>query len=92
MIDDFIDALGDTIKERFSVLDQAYIDDLLIEVRKDAKDELNSRFTVRYALVDGATEQLESRILFAEEKNADEAAQQGLYGKSCRVAAVLLEK
>jgi hypothetical protein len=92
MINDLIDALADIIKERFSVLDQAYIDDLLAEVRKDAEDELTTRFTIRYVLFDGATEQLESRILFSEEKKADEAALEGFYGKSCRVAAVLLEK
>ena len=92
MINDLIDALADIIKERFGVLDEAYIDDLLAEVRKDAEDELTTRFTIRYVLLDGATEQLESRILFAEEQKADEAALEGFYGKSCRVAAVLFEK
>ena len=92
MIDEFIDALTDSIKERFGVLDQASIDDLLLEVRKDAEAEFKNRFAARYLLVDSATEQLESRIFFAEEKHADQAALEGFYGKSCRVAAVLLEK
>ena len=51
MIDEFIDALADILKERFGVLDQAYIDDLLVEVRKDAEDKLTTRFPVRYVLV-----------------------------------------
>jgi len=92
MIDDIIDALTDSIKERFGVLDQAYIDDLLLEVRKDAEDELQTRFTVRYVLVDGETGQLESRTLFADQSAADEAAKQEIRGKSCRVAVVLLDE
>ena len=92
MIDEFIDALTDSIKERFGVLDQAYIDDLLLEVRKDAEDELTTRFTVRYVLVDGETGQLESRTLFADQNAADEAAKQDIRGKSCRVAVVLLDE
>ena len=91
MIDEFIDALTDSIKERFGVLDQAYIDDLLLEVRKDAEDELESRFTVRYVLVDADTGQLESRTLFTEEDAAEEAAKQPINGKSCRVAMLLLD-
>jgi len=92
MIDEFIDALTDSIKERFGVLDQAYIDDLLLEVRKDAEDELTTRFTVRYVLVDGETAQLESRTLFSDQSAADEAAKQEIRGKSCRVAVVLLDE
>ena len=91
MIDEFIDALTDSIKERFGVLDQAYIDDLLLEVRKDAELELESRFTVRYVLVDADTGQLESRTLFTEEQAAEEAAKQPINGKSCRVAMLLLD-
>ena len=90
MIDEFIDALTDSIKERFGVLDQAYIDDLLLEVRRDAELELESRFTVRYVLVDADTGQLESRTLFTEQA-AEEAAKQPINGKSCRVAVVLLD-
>ena len=71
MIYDIIDALTDSIKERFGVLDQAYIDDLLLEVRKDAEDELTTRFTVRYVLVDGETGHLESRTLFSDQSAAD---------------------
>ena len=92
MIDELIDALADIIKERFGVLDQAYIDDLLLEVRKDAEDELTTRFTVRYVLVDGETGQLESRTLFSDQSAADEAAKQEIRGKSCRVAVVLLDE
>ena len=91
MIDEFIDALTDSIKERFGVLDQAYIDDLLLEVRRDAELEIESRFTVRYVLVDADTGQLESRTLFTEKEAAEEAAKQPINGKSCRVAIVLFQ-
>jgi len=91
MIDEFIDALTDSIKERFGVLDQAYIDDLLLEVRRDAELEIESRFTVRYVLVDADTGQLESRTLFTEQDAAEEAAKQPINGKSCRVAMLLLD-
>lgn len=91
MIDEFIDALTDSIKERFGVLDQAYIDDLQLEVRKDAELEIESRFTVRYVLVDAETGQLESRTLFMEEQAAEEAAKQPSNGKSCRVAMLLFQ-
>lgn len=91
MIDELIDALADSIKERFGVLDQAYIDDLLLEVRKDAELEIESRFTVRYVLVDAETGQLESRTLFTEEQAAEEAAKLSIHGTSCRAAVVLLE-
>ena len=92
MIDEFIDALTDSIKERFGVLDQAYIDDLLLEVRKDAEDELTTRFTVRYVLVDGETGQLESRTLLPAHTAADEAEKEENRGNSCRVAVVLLDE
>ena len=91
MIDEVIDALTDSIKERFGVLDQAYIDDLLLEVRRDAELEIESRFTVRYVLVDADTGQLESRTLFTEEDAAEEAAKQPINGKSCRVAMLLFQ-
>ena len=91
MIDEFIDALTDSIKERFGVLDEGYIDDLLVDVKKDAEQELEAYFTVRYVLIDGETGQLESRTLFAEEKAAEEAAQRGPHGKSCRLAVLFLD-
>jgi len=91
MIDEFIDVLTDSIKERFGVLDQAYIDDLLLEVRKDAELELESHFTVRYVLVDADTGQLESRTLFTEQEAAEQAAKEPINGQSCRVAMLLLD-
>lgn len=91
MIEDFIDSLADIIKERFGVLHEGYLDDLLIDVKKDAEQELEDHFTIRYVLVDGETGQLESRTLFTEQQAAEDAAKQNMHGASCRVAVVLLE-
>jgi len=92
MIEDFIDSLMDIIKERFGVLHEGYLDDLLIDVKKDAEQELEDRFTIRYVLVDGETGQLESRTLFTEQQAAEDAAKQNIHGTSCRVAIVLVEE
>lgn len=91
MIEDFIDSLADIVKERFSVLHEGYLDDVLMDVKKDAEQELEDCFTIRYVLVDGETGQLESRTLFTQQQAAEDAAKQNIHGKSCRVAIVLLE-
>lgn len=92
MFTDYLDALIEIIKDRFGVLHEGYLDDLLIDVKKDAEQELEDCFTVRYVLVDGESGQLESRTLFTEQQAAEDAAKQRTHGTSCRVAIVLVEQ
>ena len=91
MFSDYLDALIEIIKDRFSVLHEGYLDDLLIDLKKDAEQELEDSFTVRYVLVDGETGQLESRTLFLSQQAAEDAAKESAHGKSCRVGIVLVE-
>jgi len=91
MFSDYLDALMEIIKDRFGVLHEGYLDDVLTDVKEDAEQELEDCFTIRYVLVDGETGQLESRTLFTEQQAAEDAAKQNIHGTSCRVAVVLLE-
>ena len=89
---DFLDPLEDIIVEQFDVLDGHYARNTAHDVLSALVGGIEHESTIRYVLVDGETGQLESRMLYEEYSEAENAAKEARHGKLCQVATLILEQ
>jgi hypothetical protein len=89
---DFLDPLEEIIVEQFEVLDDSYARDMASDILGTLVGTIENENVIRYLLIDGETGQLESRTLYTEFIEAENAAREERHGKSCQVATLILEQ
>jgi hypothetical protein len=92
----FFDNYDNTIQELIeeelnSILNDEYAMRIARDLTRSIIGELKSDVDERYALIDGETGQLESRTLYENLDEAEQAAKQAQHGESCLVATLLLD-
>jgi hypothetical protein len=92
MLKTFMKYLKAIIGDRFGVLDDRYVDDIMIDLGEDIETELANFFEIRFVLIDGKTGQLESRTLFEDFAEAVRESKKETHGEACLVGTLLVER